>query len=74
MSYPSDNYFTVTAPARRFTVTSWRVDSFPIERALSTEGGGTVLPSRRGMKLLKRLLEGKQITVRFLESVTGMAV
>jgi hypothetical protein len=70
----SRNYATLTAPIRRFTVTSWRVDGHPFAETVSTAGDGAVLPLRRSAKLIAQLLAGKHLEVRFVELATGRVI
>jgi prepilin-type N-terminal cleavage/methylation domain-containing protein len=70
----SRNYATLTAPIKRFTVTSWRVDGHPFVETLSTGGDGAVLPLRRSTKLIAEMLAGRRLEVRFVELVTGRVI
>jgi prepilin-type N-terminal cleavage/methylation domain-containing protein len=70
----SRNYATLTAPIKRFTVTSWRVDAHPFARILSTGGDGAVLPLRHSAKLIAQMLAGKYLEVRFVEFATGRVI
>jgi prepilin-type N-terminal cleavage/methylation domain-containing protein len=70
----SKKYATLTAPIRRFTVTSWRVDGHPFEETLSTGGDGAALSERRSAKLIAQMLTGKVLEVRFVEPGTGRVI
>jgi prepilin-type N-terminal cleavage/methylation domain-containing protein len=70
----SRNYATLTAPIKRFTVTSWRVDRHPFAETVSTAGDGAVFSLRRTAKLIAQMLVGKHLEVRFVESGTDSVI
>jgi hypothetical protein len=56
---------SITAPIKRFSVVSLRVDNLPFEEMATAEDDGVVFPPAFSTKLFTELLTGKQLTIRF---------
>jgi invasion protein IalB len=69
----SSSYSVLFAPIQKFTIASLRVDNHPFTEMPSVDGNGAVLWQRPN-SLLHSVLTGKLLTVRFIDSETGLSV